>query len=102
MISETKIFRKHAEAEPGSSGRKRKTDNFKFALGTGSNFVDLDRGVTYMIQEYAEALRDPKIQKDKKPTKIRVVNTRTGDDVEWIDEWMAQERMKDPEPDPRY
>lgn len=97
-----RTFRKHGEAEPGSSGRKRKTDNFKLALGMGSNFVDLDRGVTYMIQEYAEAIRDPKIPKDRKPTKIRVVSNKTGNDVEWIDEWMAQERMKDPEPDPRY
>ena len=97
-----RIIRKNAHIEPGSSGKIRKTDNFKFALGTGSNFVDLNSGIMYMIQEYYEALHDPKIPKENKPTKIRMVNYKTGQDLGFADEWIVQEKMKDPEPDPRY
>ena len=101
-MGDTRVIRKHHEAIPGSSGKRRKLDNFKFALGTGSNWIDLDNGITYMIQEYYDVLHDPKIPKDKKPTKIRMVNTLTGKDIGWADEWEVAEKMKDPEPDPRY
>lgn len=101
-MNDVKVIRKHKELVPGSSGRKRKLDNFKMAVGLGSNWVDMDTGITYMIQEYVEALHDPKISKDKKPTKIRMVETKTGKNIGYADEWTVREKMKDPEPDPRY
>ena len=97
-----KTIRKNRTAVPGSSGKFRKLENFKLAVSTGSNWVDLDAGVTYMIQEYAEAIHDPKLPKDQKPTKIRMVDTKSGKDIGWADEWIVAEKMKDPEPDPRY
>ena len=97
-----KTIRKNHAAIPGSSGKKRKLNNFKFAVGMGTNWVDMDTGIIYMIQEYAEALHDPKIPKDKKPTKIRMVSMKDNSDLGWADEWTVAEKMKDPEPDPRY
>lgn len=94
--------RRNKSLEPGSSGRKRKLNNFKLAVGTGSNWVDLDTGIMYMIQEYSEMLHDPKVPKDQKPTKIRMVNYKTGKLVGWADEATVEQKMKDPEPDPRY
>lgn len=89
-------------AVPGSSGKKRKMDNYKFALGLGANWIDQDNNIMYMIQEYSDAIHDPKIPKDKKPTKIRMVDIKTGKDIGWADDWVIAEKMKDPEPDPRY
>ena len=100
-MSERNIRRKKS-LEPGSSGRKRKLNNFKLAFGTGSNWVDLDSGVMYMIQEYSEMMRDPKVPDDQKPTKIRMVNYKTGELIGWADEAVVEQKMKDPEPDPRY
>lgn len=97
-----KIIRKNKRAEPMSSGKKRKLNNFKLAVGIGSNWVDMDSGVMYMIQEYSEMLHDPKIPKDQKPTKIRMVEYKTGKDLGWADEVDVAKKMKDPEPDPRY
>lgn len=97
-----KVIRKNHEAIPGSSGKKRKLDNFKMAVSMGSNWIDMDTGVMYMIQEYSEALHDPHIPKDKKPTKIHMIRVKDGADLGWADEWLVQEKMKDPEPDPRY
>lgn len=97
-----RVIRKHHEAIPGSSGKKRKLDNFKFAVGLGANWVDQDEGVIYMIQEYTEALHDPKIPKDKKPTRIRMVRLSDNKEIGWAEEWLVAEKMKDPEPDPRY
>ena len=88
--------------EPKSSGRIRKLNNFKLAFGTGSNWVDLDTGIMYMIQEYYDAIHDPKVPKDQKPTKIRMVEYKTGKLLGWADEYTVAEKMKDPEPDPRY
>ncbi len=83
--------------------RKRKADNFKFALGMGTNWADLDKGVMYMIQEYKEKLDDPTIPADKKPTKIRVCDiNNTSITLDWVAPEVIQERMKDPEPDPKY
>ena len=31
--------------------QKHKANNFKFAMGMGMNWADLDRGCMYMIQE---------------------------------------------------
>ena len=101
-MADMKTIRKNRPAVPGSSGKFRKLENFKLAVSTGSNWVDLDAGVTYMIQEYAEAIHDPKLPKDQKPTKIRMVDTKSGKDIGWADEWIVAEKMKDPEPDPRY
>jgi hypothetical protein len=101
-MSDMKVIHKNKHAEPFSSGKRRKLDNFKMAVGMGSNWADLDSGVMYMIQEYAEALHDPKIPKDKKPTKIRMVKISTGEDLGWADETVVEMRMQDPEPDPRY
>ena len=101
-MADMKTIRKNRPAVPGSSGKFRKLENFKLAVSTGSNWVDLDAGVTYMIQEYAEAIHDPKLPKDQKQTKIRMVDTKSGKDIGWADEWIVAEKMKDPEPDPRY
>ena len=54
----------------------KRADNFKFALGMGTNWADLDKGYMYMIQEYAEKINDPKIPNDQKPTKIRITITQ--------------------------
>jgi hypothetical protein len=90
------------KAEPMSSGKKRKLDNFKMALGMMSDWIDMDTGIHYHIQEYAEALHNPRIPADQKPTKIRMTKYKTGEEIGWIDEYLIAEKMKDPEPDPRY
>lgn len=97
-----RIIKKTKKLEPQSSGRRRKLNNFKTALGMGSNWVDLNTGIMYMIQEYYEMLHDPTIPKDQKPTRIRMVEYKTGKDLGWADEYTVAEKMKDPEPDPRY
>ena len=102
MAENMRTIRKNKPTVSGSSGQFRKMQNFKLAVSLGSNWVDMDTGTTYMIQEYAEALHDPALPKDQKPTKIRMVDTKTGKDKGWADEWIVAEKMKDPEPDPRY
>lgn len=97
-----RVIRKNKTTVQGSSGKRRKFDNFKTAVGLGSNWVDLDTGIMYMIQEYSEAIHNPRIPKDQKPTKIRMVNYRTGEDLGYADEAVVEQKMKDPEPDPRY
>ena len=96
-----RTIRRNKHAEPMSSGKYRKLDNFKFALGTGSNWVDLDEGIMYHIQEYYEAMHNPRIPKDK-PLQIRMTRVSDGKELGWADEWLVAEKMKDPEPDPRY
>ena len=93
------IKRTH-HAEPNSSGKVRKFENFKFAMGIGANWIDQDTGITYHIQEYQEKLKDPTIPKEQKPTKIRM--SKNGKDIGYADEWDVKEKMRDPEPDPRY
>ena len=90
------------KAEPMSSGKIRKLQNFKTALGLMSDWIEMDTGIRYHIQEYAEALHNPRIPKDEKPTKIRMTHYKTGEEAGWIDENLVAEKMKDPEPDPRY
>lgn len=97
-----RTIRKNKTAIPGSSGNRRKMNNFKTAVGMGANWVDMDTGIIYMIQEYAEALHNPKIPKDRKPTKIRMVKYKTGEDLGYADETLVALKMDDPEPDPRY
>jgi len=97
-----RVIRKNKTVIPGSSGKRRKMDNFKLAVGMGVNWIDMDSGIMYMIQEYSDALHDPKIPEDKKPTKIRMVRYWDGKDLGWADETLVEQKMKDPEPDPRY
>ena len=66
------------------------------------NWVDMDSGIMYMIQEYAEKLHDRRIPADQKPTKIRTERYKTGEDLGYVDAAIVEQRMKDPEPDPRY
>lgn len=82
--------------------KKRKANNFKFALGMGLNWVDMDKKCIYMIQEYAEKLRDPSIPLDKKPKKIRVMSMDEKTQLDFLEPEIIEERMKDPEPDARY
>ena len=95
-------IKKRTHTEPMSSGKYRKLDNFKTAMGMGANWIDQDSGIMYHIQDYYEALHDPHIPKDQKPTKIHMTNYKTGEDLGWADEWFVAEKMRDPEPDPRY
>ena len=101
-MADMKTIRKSKHAEPMSSGKIRKMENFKTALGMGANWVDLDTGIEYHIQEYYDALHDPKIPKDKKPTMIKMTKYKTGKIIGYADENIVAEKMKDPEPDPRY
>lgn len=81
--------------------KKRKPmDYFKMAMGLGTNWIDLDSGIIYMIQEYKEALDNPEV--NPKPTKIRMVRAGTGEEIGWADEYTVAEKMKDPKEDPRY
>ena len=82
--------------------RKRKLNNFDFALGMGTNWIDMDHGLMYMIQEYKEKMDDPTIPADKKPKKIRIMKTDGETYIGEAEPEIIRERMKDPEPDPRY
>ena len=97
-----KTIKVNKSAVPGSSGKMRKLSNFKLAVSMGVNWIDMDTGIMYMIQEYSDALHDPKIPKDKKPTKIRMIRVSDNTDLGMVDEVIVAEKMKDPEPDPRY
>ena len=97
-----KNIKVNKSAVPGSSGKTRKLSNFKLAVSMGVNWIDMDTGIMYMIQEYSDALHDPKIPKDKKPTKIRMIRVSDNTDLGMADEFVVAEKMKDPEPDPRY
>ncbi len=93
---------KQKQAKTGSSGMRRKFSNYKFALGMGMNWVDLDKGVIYHIQEYRDAWEDRTIPQDKKPNQIRMTDLKTNQVIGWADPEIVAERMKDPEPDPCY
>lgn len=97
-----RTIKKNKHAESFSSGKIRSLDNFKTAMGLGANWIDQDTGIMYHIQEYCELLRDPKIPKDAKPTKIKMSDVKTGKTIGYADEYTVKERMKDPIPDPRY
>ena len=82
--------------------RKRKANNFKFAMGMGVNWIDLDTGYIYMIQNYKEQLDDPKIPPEKKPKKIQIMASDGITEIGWAEPEIVEERMKDPMPDPKY
>lgn len=82
--------------------QKKKQNNFKMALGMGVNWVDLDKQRIYLIQEYKEKLDDPTIPKNQKPTKINVVAMDGETFIESVAPEIVEERMKDPDPDPKY
>ena len=87
--------------------KQKNVDNFKFALGMGYNWVDLDKNILYYIEEYKEA-----IEKGEKPKGIRMgslTETEIGPDgktrpkdLGYADPDKVAEQMKDPEPDSRY
>lgn len=76
---------------------KRKMSNFQFALGMGTNWVDTDTGRLYHIQEYKE-----KLDAGEKNLKIRVTDMDGVSNEKWELPEVAAEKMKDPEPDPKY
>ena len=82
--------------------KEKKMNNFRFALGYGMNWVDMDTGILYHIQDYKEALDDPKIPKDQKPTKIKMSKVSDGTVIGWEDPIIVAKKMQDPPPDPRY
>ena len=82
--------------------KAKKLRNFEFAVGYGMNWADLDTGIMYHIQEYKEALDNPNIPKEEKPTKIRMTKLSNGEELGWVDALIVAQKMKDPEPDPRY
>jgi len=78
--------------------KKHEMRDYDFCYGAGVNFYDLEKGVMYHIQEYKEAF-----ESGQNPKGIRV--TQGGDinnTIEWVDPVILKERMKDPDPDPRY
>lgn len=87
--------------------KKKQVDNFKFSMGMGMNWVDIDKGVLYHIQDYKEA-----IDKGEKPKGIRIsslTETEIGPDgnivpkdLGYATEEQVEAKMKDPEPDPKY
>ena len=78
--------------------KKSELRNFDFCSGMGVNWVDMDSGRMYHIQEYKEAM-----DRGEKPQKIRVTTySDPNTTIEWLDPMIVKERMEDPEPDPRY
>lgn len=77
--------------------KKKSMDNFQIALGMGVNWVDLDKGVIYHIQDYKEAM-----DRGENPQKIRMTGMSTGEEIGWAYPEAVAEKMKDPKPDPRY
>ncbi len=79
--------------------KKRPMSNYDFCYGGGINWCDMETGKMYMIQEYREAC-----DRGETPDGIRVVLWGDPEQktIEVIDPYILKERMKDPEPDPRY
>lgn len=78
--------------------KKHELKNYDFCYGMKANWVDMDTGKMYHIQEYREA-----IDRGEHPKGIRV--TKWGNEnetLEYVGEYTVRERMKDPEPDPKY
>ena len=83
--------------------KKTKMDIYRFAIGSGMNWVDLNTGELFHIQEYVEKMRDPTIPRDEKPDKIKVSKLSDPTKFEWLDPILVEERMKKSErADPRY
>jgi len=79
--------------------KKHELKNYDFCYGMGVNWVDMDRGKMYHIQEYKEAIEHGEIPKGIRVTKWDDPSQAT---LEIVGEYTVRERMKDPEPDPRY
>ena len=79
--------------------KKHELRNYDFCYGMGVNWVDMDRGKMYHIQEYKEAIEHGEIPKGIRVTKWDDPEQKT---IEYVGEFTLRERMKDPEPDPRY
>ena len=78
--------------------KKHELRNYDFCYGCGANWVDMEKGLFYHIQEYREAC-----DKGEHPKGIRVSKWSNLDEtIEVVDPVILQERMRDPEPDPRY
>lgn len=78
--------------------KKHELRNYDFCAGMGVNWVDMDTGKFYHIQEYCE-----KMASGEHPEKIRVSPySDPNETLEWVDPMIVKERMQDPEPDPRY
>lgn len=78
--------------------KKHEMRNYDFCYGAGVNFYDLEKGVMYHIQEYKEA-----IEKGEHPKGIRVSQGgNINQTLEWVQPEILQDRMADPDPDPRY
>lgn len=78
--------------------KKHEMKNYDFCYGMGVNWVDMDKGKIYYIQEYREA-----IDRGELPKGIKVAYYSDPEKIiEVVDPYVVKERMKDPEPDPRY
>lgn len=79
--------------------KKGKMNQFDFCYGGGYNWVDMENNTIYYIQEYREAM-----DRGEHPDGIAYgtwgdpQHARTGT----ISEYALREKMKDPDPDPRY
>jgi len=77
--------------------KKHELRNYDFCYGMGVNWIDLNNGKMYHIQKYREA-----IDRGEKPKGIEVTYTNSDKVIEIADPEIVRERMKDPEPDPKY
>lgn len=77
--------------------KPKKIDNYKFAVGFGMNWADLDKGVMYHIQDYKEA-----IDRGENPKGIKMTSLSDGRDLGTADPILVEQKMKDPGIDPRY
>ena len=78
--------------------RKHRMDHFDFCYGSGTNWVDMNTGLMYHIQEYKE-----RKEKGEDVDKIRVTRWDIpNSEQEPVSEMKLREIMEDPEPDPRY
>lgn len=78
--------------------KKHEMRNYDFCYGLGVNWYDIAKGHMYHIQEYKEA-----VEKGEKPKGVRVsIGGDESKTIEWVDPYILRERMRDPEPDPRY
>lgn len=79
--------------------KKTPMENFKFCVGSACNYVDMETGKMYHIQEYAEEIR-----KGKDPDKIKVTywDNANGPALEYVTPEQMKDIMADKEPDPRY
>ena len=77
--------------------KPKKIDNYKFAMGMGMNWADLDKGIMYLIQDYKDALA-----KGENPKGVKMISLADGSDLGTADPILVEQRMKDPDIDPKY